>query len=834
MHAQESKLPIVQAKQAPANQETLLVGLLVDGTEVSVLDVIQSADEFLVPIDEIFQYINANYQLTNEYLSVTVPSGNSDIDIVDTYLINGKTWLSLSTLNESLLLNAKFNQSKYAVEMSPPWNEERAKTDSKKSNDVEIDYGPSKFSLRQFRFIQEFNKSENSDLTKTSNFLSSGAAYGGSWRVELDKNQGQDWQTDEYFWFKRQDRSQWLLGKQTISPSTIAPAATITGVQYFHSNQDLPYDAYNDVSQSNFFNELGNSIQRIRGVAQPGTIAQLFISGDLRAEIFVRLDGSYDFGEVQLVSSSFNEIEIVILDSVNRSVIERQNKTSANSDYILDDNQQVTSFSFGKKGDLLDPNYEDVGEAGSFLYRYGVTDKTTLEAGYLSDDEDTATVGIATSLGKNYTALLRIAERNEAQAKQLELNGYGKKWRLATYVRQQDTAFNDLSTRVDDVQDSSSFASSNFYYNYSKYLRLELIGRYRDDGRAEDVKFLKPGFFYSPTHNLTIGTRPESDGRYRSEINYRPSRRSRWRLTHRDTEQNARFDWQHTDNTNVYYSYRRFENDLSDSSSFNRRRDTENAVGFYWRPDQYEAYKYLRAEATNSNQFGWGGFVEYRTPLHPGIYLDLQVREGGSSFGDGTSGLARVSFDYAYSGGRFLPGRNSSSYNTRGTISGYLKSGTDNCNIKQVSVLLNGISFVAPVQGCSYRVDSVPPGVYTVRLATEYLPIELIPDSSQYTAVVAPSAVTKIDFDLQAEYSAAGRVFDENGKYLEGVLLKVLDAQSELVSQAYTDQFGLFRVDGLVNGQYLLQAFSLDGKLLANREFLIESDFIFGLDLIAP
>jgi hypothetical protein len=619
------------------------------------------------------------------------------------------------------------------------------------------------------------------------------------------------------------------MGRQIISPSSLAPAVTITGAQYFYSNKDIPYDAYNDISQSNFFRQLGNSVQRIYGTGEPGSIAELYVNGSLLAEKFVRLDGSYDFGEVQLNSSSFNEIEVLIKDVVSRSIIERQNKTSANSEYILDAGQSIASLAIGAKGNLLNPDFVNQGEAGMILYRYGITDRMTVDVGYLHDDQATSTMGIATSLGHNYTAVLRTAQRNSAQAEQLEFNGYGENWRLSSYIRHQESGFVDSGSDT-NVDNEATFANANYYYSVSPKLRLELIGRYQDANLANDISFLKPGFFYSPTSKFAIGARPESDGNYRSELVYNPNRWSRWRLTHQDTEQNLRYDWNKSDNTAYYYSFRRFDDLSGDNLLVPTTR--EHALGFFWRPDNWDAYKHLRLEASHSDRFGIGGFAEYRTPLLPGVYLDLQVREGGNAFDGGLSAFARIAVDYAVSNGRFIPGKNHVSYNTRGTIAGRLASESGECGIQKISLLVDGISHPTSVQGCNFRLDSVIPGVYTVSLGSEFLPIELIPENNQYIVEIAPSAVTKVDFTFSSEYSAVGKLTDSNGESLANIEVRILDKDGVLVTQSRTDQFGFFRVDGLINGDYILQADSLRSKFTNEKRFTISSDFLFDLNLI--
>ena len=183
--------------------------------------------------------------------------------------------------------------------------------------------------------------------------------------------------------------------------------------------------------------------------------------------------------------------------------------------------------------------------------------------------------------------------------------------------------------------------------------------------------------------------------------------------------------------------------------------------------------------------------------------------------------------------GKFIPGKNTVSYNTRGTIAGRLNLSPEQCDIDKASILVDGISYQSKIDSCSFHVDKILPGIHTVSLANEFLPIEFVSESKQYVVEVAPSAVTRIDFDLSLEYSAAGKVTTHSGKAQEGILVKVLDAQNNLITQAYSDQFGLFRVDSLKNGNYVIQAIA-ESAVLVERNFSIEDDFLFDLNLTIP
>lgn len=816
--------------------EKILIGLEVRGRELIALDIVKSETDYLIPIEQVFPVIGASFKLENGVITVSVPGANVEIPARQSFRINGELWVWLSTLNDYLKVNGNFDESKYALTFLPPWSDQpETVTSSNKTLDIDVDFKPDVFSLRQFRLSHEvYAEKESGPLdfkqnNSRSEVLGSGAVAGGSWLLEAEKSSLADWRLDEYFWLKRDDKEQWLIGKQVASPSVVAPTVTITGAQYFYSNKSLPFDPYQDISQSRFFRELGASVQKIRGTAEEGAIAQLYVNNQLIGETFVRLDGAYDFGEVRSESGLYNEIEVVILDAISRTELERQNKTRLSSESLLSEGQMVTSVAYGKKGNWLDPDFEDAGEAGVFLYRYGLSDATTLEAGYLLDDIDTKTAGVASSLGNHFVGAYRAAWRNDALTQQLELDGSGKKWRASTFVRQQEAGF------YDNTDGDLTTANAYFYYTPETSFRLELIGRYQDRKSLqsnalndEKVSFIKPGIFYGVSDNFSVAMRPDYDGAYRAELYYRPSFESRFRVTHKPDEQTVRFDHSVNENVQSYMSGRMYEGTIENHPYQNTI--IESAAGFYWRSTDWTSYDHLRVEVNHSNEYGVGMFAEYRKQVASGVYLDLRVRETDPQYDGGLSVFARLSMDFAVAGDKFVPATHRRSYNTNGTIAGNLNTGSDSCDLEHVSVLVNGSNYKVPVQGCTFYLEKVTPGIHRVALDGEFLPIELVPDTKSYVVEVGASAVTRVDFDIEAKYSAAGQV-TINGKASAQTKIVVIDKVGSLVMSSYTDQFGYFRVDGLGNGDYQIQALNDKGEPLGQRPFTVDDEFLFGVDI---
>ena len=135
-----------------------------------------------------------------------------------------------------------------------------------------------------------------------------------------------------------------------------------------------------------------------------------------------------------------------------------------------------------------------------------------------------------------------------------------------------------------------------------------------------------------------------------------------------------------------------------------------------------------------------------------------------------------------------------------------------------------------------FFVGNLPDGVYRIELDPEHLPLELTMVKSVAVARISSAAVTQVQFVVRPEFGIAGRLADDRGRMLAGVPVELIDETDEVVAAAVTDQFGLYRMDGISPGDYLLRVASQHapgGRLpTASRPVHIREAFLFGQDLL--
>jgi hypothetical protein len=111
-----------------------------------------------------------------------------------------------------------------------------------------------------------------------------------------------------------------------------------------------------------------------------------------------------------------------------------------------------------------------------------------------------------------------------------------------------------------------------------------------------------------------------------------------------------------------------------------------------------------------------------------------------------------------------------------------------------------------------------------------------VPRLARLNAQVGGAAVTRVDFIVRPEYGAAGRVVGPDGAPIPGLALELLDGARVVVERTVTDAFGLYRMDGLPVGSYLLRvapgARAASGEPASSRIVHIADDFVFGQDLV--
>jgi hypothetical protein len=198
--------------------------------------------------------------------------------------------------------------------------------------------------------------------------------------------------------------------------------------------------------------------------------------------------------------------------------------------------------------------------------------------------------------------------------------------------------------------------------------------------------------------------------------------------------------------------------------------------------------------------------------------------------------------DLGLSRGRLVAAQTTAVREGRGGIAGVVHveapRGFPRFHLADLPVSIDGRRVARTDADGEFFVGNLRPGVYHLELGSENLPIELVARLRSVNAEVSGAAVTRVDFIVRPEFGVAGRVRDAAGTPVAGLEVEVLDDSGSVVSRTRSDRYGLFRIDGLAIGRYLLRPapFGIAGldAAAAARPVQITDDFLFDQDLTLP
>lgn len=804
----------ISSEPRGSEYERLLVGIEVDGEEVGFGEILRTDNDYLVPMVELFEAMDSRYEIVDDQIEVQTPGGDTEISAALIRIVDGFSFIPLNSLNSALFLEARFDSSSYALVMSLPWRREQGEGESA-APEIEPDFKPPPVSLRQLRLNTSYRDTESTPSVLSHELRGSGALLDGAWFFDLRQQQDEQAAFDEFYWLRSLTHQQWLVGVQTIALSPVATSRETSGVQWLYSNHSIDQNGRRVPTANDFARNLGRSSRDISGTGQPGARALLYIDGHLQRTELIRLDGTYEFPDIELGSRGYREVIVEVQDRSTGSVLSRQNFSQNFSSMSFEKGQYVAAAGFGEIGNSLNPDDRRDGESWYFQQRYGLTDRLTLEAAFQqADDQDDLLLGSTLALGEHYLVNVSTLTREGDTNAQLDIDRFGSDWQLT------------LNSRSDRIGTDNENHSLRFRRQTNPNFIWGLTGRYSDNG-TEVSQFIKPGASWRPMEGLWLNTWPNASGRYQTDVHYRAN--NSWRVDASYEMESIVLEAEYFDGSNMEY-YLAFNQDPGLANLYE--------TGARWQAGGFQKNSTIRVGALSDTRGEWGAFVNWERTLFPGVLFEMLFSDRPSRRDDLRSEWvvnAELTLDFGFNGRRFVPRGSFYSNLTKGSLSGNINvAGTDDCSIDRVSILIDGYPRIVESDQCSYIVENLTPGIHRVRLDSETLPLELAPEDVSYWAEIAMSAVTRVDFDIAPEYGASGRVTDDNGEGIASAPIEVYRLPDmQLLYRARTDQFGYYRADQLKPAEYLIRAYQAEGEgVVGEVTFLITDDYLFDQNVL--
>lgn len=831
--------PPASAETAAAPQETLLADVLFNGRSTGSQLCFRRDNDYWIPFALFLEHCGLKAPEMNQgQISYQTTLGIITFNSSSVKLIEGTLCISLGELKKTFLVAGRFNQSAFAVELDIPWrpgSPEVQKTAIRIQPDIEAPNSSLSFLRFEPEVTWDFEKNPEKSL-----FLEAGGrVLGGVWDITVEGDPEQSMIPSRYHWTSFNKNLALRIGTGSSDIYPLIEDQDFSGLQFGWNNHNilnqLDFERYSD---SDVFLSLDRTQQRsIEGSGPPAAIAELRLDGVVAARQRIGLDGRFRFSNVRM-TSDLRKTQVYLYErSLREKPLAVLDYTISIMNRSLPAQELLVRGGAGVTGNPLDESGEKHLLTGFGHIQYGLNNRITLESGIQHNPENESAdlmLGSVISFGENWAAALYGARSNDRYGADLRLEGHGKNWDMAVLSSWQEKNFSYDGTEREQEH------SLRFSTSILDPFDILLYGRYSRTSGEEIRKFLLPGLYWTVSPWLMLSAIPDDEEKYRYEAAMRLGTQSDLSVVYE--KKTVTGDW-------------RFDISPSLISRFMHSYATEtgdNLSSMYldWYPGSTR-FDLIRLGASHSNgEFGysasWSKFInaglrfslQYSYNMNNAHQLETEENFIDSIIDSEAQHYAAftLTWDLGFSRKKTYPINRSAISHTRGGLAGSLDIMNDtrlgSSDINNVDILLNGRKLGQRQIDGTFFVGNLRPGIYTVDIDTEKLPLELNVTRKSVKAEVRNGAVTEVNIPVYAEYGVAGCLKDLHGNGVSGTLLELLDSSGTSVGTVTTDQFGYYRVDGLRPGTYTLRTTETGNA--KERTFTIRNDFLFDVDITLP
>lgn len=801
-----------------------LLGIIVGADERDAVDVLVEAGKFYLPAEETFAAINTRMRQEENGAFVDTPIGSIEISPDALRDFEDATFIGEDFLIEILSTPVSFDIESYAVVLEPPWDpDDPLKTSDEDAPEIEPDAVPRIIGMTSAHGdVFTTYASTSDDIGVSSQLELNGHAFGGVWRLRYAGSL-EEYSLTDYAWLREVKDSVWtLIGRQQVGVHPLIDVVDMTGAQVAYSNHKETFEQIEDVGGV-LLDRGGGAGRRFAGEGPAGGRVELVVDGLVVAESLIGVNGTYTI-ESPLLGQRRSELQVRVFEPLSNNQIEAIDVTVTANNFLAPKGSFNIVAGAGVNGGLLDTE-SDSGEATGFARaRYAPHDDVTLEAavGYTPKNGAAGAAGVAVQLGKAGTAYVG-AGIDEHGSKSFEALYFGEYKKATLNARLRYHERNEAEIEADESENTSEEVHDHYAelsYRHSRRLRLGAIARHN-----VEASYVLPFVSWRPRDRLRISARPNHEGTYRLEARAEPFK-----------DVTLQVFYEGDGFARVAYDFDTAFSGPTEISLEGNYRETGDGFGIALGLHGERVFSLpvawrLRAERDEASTTGSLGL---RTEIRPGVslYADGGMRKFNTG-GSETFGSLGLSFDIGFANNALAAAPRQATNPRLGRLAGRIKipEGVEVTEeeLEGSRIIVDGSPLGRIDSDGSYWLARVPTGIRAVRLEADKLPIDLVIDSDIINAKIAPGAVTPVDFDLAVEVGTAGRVIGPDGEPVTNVPLQMLNAEGEVTSRARSNQFGLFRMDGLRPGPYTLKASGIwEG---ASRAVEIGTEYVFGTDL---
>ncbi len=808
-----------------------LIGLYVDGVEQPAITGVFDGEQYLLPLvtvmDAALISISTDTATSaGEGIRLNTPGGQAGIDPSDLRVIAGQVLVRQSALAENLLIDVRFDQARYAIFLELPWSSPQFRQ-AVQAQTPEPQFEPPGASVRNLRADLNYISTGTFDGWM-GDYFAAGNLSGGTWQFRVQQDELGNSRPLEYYWSRNFQNSQALAGNTDFSLHPLLPTVEQTGVQFLYSTAPLPRASYRTSTGPNRNRGIANGIRNIEGVGTPGSVAELRVDGGIVARTRVRLDGTYDFLNVELPTRGYSEVMVYILDRSSGTLLDTQSFSRRSGIELLSGGQHTLFGTLGAQGNPLDSQSRSQGSAVAAQWRYGITEDMTVELGRQQVGGLNGTeAALSMALFNNWFGSLGYASSFDRDAMGLDLEGGNGLWSFD--FRAREYRMTGLPDRDQERRQWSRYL--NYRYEFTENLTLGLVGRDVRTSFATE-SFLMPGANWSNRRNFSVSAYPNINGNYRLDSRYGLSPLATARYAYESNRHLIDYRQRNGRGQEYYANYRTGQS-LSDRMELGLVHYSENDL----------LGRVQFGVVTNGGRIGYN--MDWESRLLPGFNSRLRLARGGYDVGiyedeeeDELYLQWHMTLDFAVAQSGIVPADTAWGAFSSAALTGEVLLGgrrvTAADEIDRIELVIDGDSHTALVEAGRYYLDGLEPGLHKISIDSRFLPIELMPgDNQDYWVRLEAGASTEVPLILEARYAIAGRVRNVDGANMVGLNLAILNDAGRKVGEAYTDQYGLYRADALAPGKYYVVAEENGVRLSAIQVEIVDA-FLFEQDLLVP
>jgi hypothetical protein len=805
---------------AKGGVEPVAAGLFINRKQIGDLVIYKEGNDYWIPYNLFIEETGLRETpLSGKRTDFATSMGTLSFDKSELKMFENETCISLSSLKKSFLVNAVFDLHLFAASLDVPWAAAKDRRTAKASLPVPDISAPSG-SLSFLSIDTGIQRDFHGLATNSLQVQAGGRLFGGVWDINDEGDPSKQMDLKRYHWSAFSNHVALRLGTGTnlLSPEMVNNE--FTGLQLGWNNRNIvDYLDTSGRSATDIFVSLNRNQNRsIEGSGPVAGIAELRFDGKIVARLRIKLDGRFVFENVRM-GSDLRRTEVYIYErSTEEKPVAILDYTQSVMNGSLPGGEMLVRGGFGRSGNPLVTNSNPTSTAGTgfIQMQYGLGDRITLDAGAQYNPVTAAgefSAGTIFSLGRNWAASVYGTEANKHYGSDLRIEGHGKAWSLSYLSQRNDSDFGYVGA----MQQTQQWL--RFTERPIEQATLLLYGRKSQENGIETRRFLRPGAFVSPYKTLRLSAVPNEDGHYHYEADQTFSSSSEVRLIHETGI--ASVEWNKSLSSIVKA---RFFNEYA----FNTHNNLTGAyLDWYPRSSRFDV---VEVGASHSGkEYGFSGkWIRY---LNTGLKVALQyswnmaMAQNLITTNEYSEFImppmsrhffaCTVSWDLGFSGIHPFPIDRSAVTTTRGGLAGRLDIAGDtkisSSDINDVGILLDGRRLDQRQVDGSFFVGNLRPGLYTVTVDTENLPIELTAEKRKLLVEVKNGAVTNVNIPVHAMYGIDGRVVDHRGNGVGKAEVEVADVHNTIVALVSTNEFGDYRTDGLPTGDYQLRVVSIAG-----------------------